>query len=231
MTQHARRAGPAGVQWVVLALALSIAMGCTFDLTITGSDRWVEEAIDSGAVEGAVDFGSPLLAQRCIVVNRNINAVSARQVVSQLLYLDRLAQGEPINLYLNSRGGGMSDALAIIETMRSLGSPVNTHAMADCQSAGALVLAAGTGQRTAYPSSVIVIHGARQTSGPALARYTQLMNSVYHGLWRDIARLPEEWFPMAPDRYHVLSAEDALRLRVVDRIAPGLASSHRDEPK
>ena len=46
-----------------------------------------------------------------------------------------------------------------------------------------------------------------------------MMNDIYHGLWRSVAKLPADWFPMDPNRYHVLGADDALKFGVVDRIA------------
>ena len=61
----------------------------------------------------------------------------------------------PINLYINSKGGSFYDALAIVNAMRTRGSPVNTIALGACCNDALLVLMAGTGQRAAMPNAML----------------------------------------------------------------------------
>ena len=52
----------------------------------------------------------------------------------------------------------MKYAWAVYQTMTLIHSPVNTYALSE-YSGGAMLLAAGTGKRYAFPGAVIVIHG------------------------------------------------------------------------
>ena len=81
----------------------------------------------------------------------------ADSLVAQLLALD--AEGDDdITLYLNSPGGIITGMFAIYDTMHLIRSDVNTRCIGLAASAGAFLLATGTGTRSATENARIMIH-------------------------------------------------------------------------
>jgi ATP-dependent protease ClpP protease subunit len=96
---------------------------------------------------------------------------------------------------------------------------VNTVALGDCNSSGAVLLAAGTGKRRAYHDSVIVIHGM-EINGKVPRRYIDLSQESYADFWRRRARLPESWLPLPLGKVIFLTPEEAVEYGVIDEIIP-----------
>jgi hypothetical protein len=84
-------------------------------------------------------------------------------------------------------------------------SPVNTYALSECNSAGAMLLATGTGKRRAFDDSVIVIHGLKLGVGddkPPTNFVTDVQKN-YTGFWRERAKLPKDWRPLPFDSLRI----------------------------
>ncbi|MFQ3671859.1 MAG: ATP-dependent Clp protease proteolytic subunit, partial [Verrucomicrobiia bacterium] len=145
-----------------LALPLLVMVGC--DVGPRGRDpgevanAFVERLTESRLLERPVDFSCPLLAQRIIVVTGEINELTSAWVCQKLLFLDAVDSSAPIDLYVKTFGGWQADAFAIIDVMQRISAPVNTWAMGDCSSSGAMILVAGTGVRRALPHALIMVH-------------------------------------------------------------------------
>ena len=112
------------------------------------------------------DIGSALLQQRIIFLNGEINEQQAEAIISALLYLDAQPGDEPINLYINSPGGVVSDGLAIHDVMRRCSHKVYTYCLGQAASMGAVLLAAGD-RRFALENAQVMIH---QPSGGAVGK-------------------------------------------------------------
>jgi ATP-dependent Clp protease protease subunit len=162
------------------------------------------------------ELDDPVLQQRRVFLVGHINNLSAAEVIRQLLHLDALSQ-QTIRLDLMTPGGELASVLAIVHTLQSLRSRVDTCALGECSSGGAMLLAAGTGERTAFRDSIIVIHGIA-TDGKPPARYRELTQDGYTRFWRQHARLPEAWLPIPQDKLFFLNAEEALDYGIIDRI-------------
>lgn len=174
--------------------------------------------------EVRLDLSDPVLNQRRVFVVSEITEASAAETIRQLLYLD--AGGpQPIQLLLMTPGGDLQAAFAVVRTMQTLRSPVNTIALGECNSGGAVLLAAGTGQRQAFADGTIVLHGMQVRGGPP-ARYVELTQEAYTAFWKEHARLPEAWLPLPPGKTHVLSAKEALEHGVIDTVLPKRESGH-----
>lgn len=115
----------------------------------------------SDGSEHAYDVYSRLLKDRIIFLKEEINDDSATSIVAQLLLLDQDSDS-PINLYINSGGGSVTDGLAILDTMNHIKAPVNTICMGVAASMAAVLLSAGA-HRAALPNSWIMIHEPRLT--------------------------------------------------------------------
>lgn len=175
------------------------------------------EAIASGRASPTIDYDDPVLNKRKIFLNAGVNELTSREIIVKLLYLDQRSSS-PIDLVLSTPGGNFKDTFGIIDIMRSLRAPVNTWALGSCNSAGALLLAAGTGKRYAFPNAIIIIHGVKPV-GKAPADLDQIVQANYVRIWKQRARLPDDWFPLRAEKAHFLTPEKALEYGVIDEIA------------
>ena len=164
-----------------------------------------------------VDFADPVLNDRKILLFGPIDQRAAEVVIREFLYLDGKSH-EPIDFYLKSPGGDMQYSFAIEQTMRLLRSRVNTYALSECNSGGAVLLAAGTGKRSALHGTMIVIHGIAFHGNKPPPVYTAGMQDIYTEFWRKHTRLPQSWRPLPFDSLHILTAEHALEYGVVDEV-------------
>jgi len=129
-------------------------------------ERSVAEEIEKllGGPRRAFDT---LFESRILFLKGPLEDDVADSLVAQLLALD--AEGDDdITLYLNSPGGIITGMFAIYDSMRLLKSNVNVRCIGLAASAGAFLLATGTGTRSATENARIMIHqplgGARGTA-------------------------------------------------------------------
>src|ERR1035441_8916763 len=64
--------------------------------------------------------------KRIVRLEGEINEASAKNIINQLLALDKADPGKPILMLINSPGGSVRAGFDIIDTMESLQSPVYT---------------------------------------------------------------------------------------------------------
>src|SRR4051812_36989775 len=122
--------------------------------------------------ERAYDIYSRLLKERIIFLAGPIDDGVANIVVAQLLFLQSEDSKKDISLYINSPGGSVTAALAMLDTMNHIKPDVSTTVVGIAASAGALLLSAGTkGKRFALPNAEIMIH---QPSGGAEGRASDI---------------------------------------------------------
>lgn len=109
--------------------------------------------------ERAYDIYSRLLKERIVFLAGPIDDHVANIVIAQLLFLQSEDSKKDISLYINSPGGSVTAALAILDTMNLIKPEVSTTVVGIAASAGALLLSAGAkGKRFALPNSEIMIH-------------------------------------------------------------------------
>ncbi len=109
--------------------------------------------------ERAYDIYSRLLKDRIIFMGSEIVDIVANSVVAQLLFLEKEDSTKDIDLYINSPGGSVVDALAIYDTMQLIRPQVSTICVGLAASMGAILLTGGAkGKRFALPNAKIMIH-------------------------------------------------------------------------
>lgn len=112
-----------------------------------------------GRFERAFDIYSRLLKDRIIFLGDEVNEHTANVVVAQLLFLANEDPKKEINLYINSPGGSVYDALAIYDTMQFVTPDVRTVGIGVQASAAAFLLSSGTkGKRFLLPHATVMIH-------------------------------------------------------------------------
>lgn len=175
---------------------------------------------------------------RVIRLNTSIDQDVAEEVSDRLRELDATAPGVPIELRINSGGGGVADGLMIFDTMKSLHSPVATVCESACYSMAAVLLAGGTpGMRSALPNATVMIH--ELSGGIGSGKYSDLKGrqklmdmlqdklvtvlSDYSGHTK--AELSEI---MRTDTFY--SADEALKMKFIDSVGPVRQHAPGKEP-
>ncbi len=175
--------------------------------------------------ERSYDIFSRLLNDRIIILNEEVNSVSAGIVVAQLLYLEGQDPSKDISLYINSPGGSVTDGLSIYDTMQYIKCDVSTICMGMAASMGAFLLAAGTpGKRYALPNADIMIH---QPSGGARGQATDIEIHTKHILHtkqklneilaKNTGR-PVEEIARDTERDNFMTAQQALEYGLIDKV-------------
>ena len=122
----------------------------------------------SATGERAYDIWSRLLKDRIVFLGQEVDDYVINLMIAQMLFLDKEDRHAPIEFYINSPGGSVTAGLALYDVMHTISAPVNTTCVGLAASMGAVLLAGGTGERTALPHSRIMIHqvssGFRGTS-------------------------------------------------------------------
>ncbi len=182
-----------------------------------GPDDVIDRFVDAGIEFTTNPIETELLRQRRIVIGSDINGYTTQRIVRALLLLDAQDSNQPIDLYIRTEGGWVDDAFSIIVVMESLKSPVNTHAIGGTHSSGAMILAAGTGVRYAYPYSSIMFHGGLYGDDGGYGENT-IDNDRLVAFWESHARLPAEWLHNNGETTRFVGAQEALKLGIVDEI-------------
>jgi len=176
---------------------------------------FADHMVNSGVSTWNFSPKNPLLDSGKIVITSRINEVVSKEIISKLLYLD--GKVNSIDLYLRTTGGWINDAFAIIDIMKSIKTPVNVHAIGICQSAGSIILIGATGKRVAYKNSDIALHFNRDDDDDSYSM-EKINRERFERLFKERTKLPSEWYPLTGDRSLHLTANEALRLGVIDTI-------------
>ncbi len=102
-----------------------------------------------------------LLRDRCIFLCDEVTTESCNELIKELLYLESVDNKSPINLFINSPGGSVTDGLAVYDVIRLLKSPVTAIVTGIAASMGSIILlACPADRRLMLPSSRIMVHDA-----------------------------------------------------------------------
>jgi ATP-dependent Clp protease, protease subunit len=150
-----------------------------------------------------------LLAARIVFLGAEIDDVIANTLMAQLLHLEGADADADIALYINSPGGSVTSALAILDTIDFIKPAVSTFCIGQAASAAAVLLAAGApGKRYALPHSRVVLH---QPHGAAQGQSTDIELAASTG--QPLARIQAD-----TDRDLILSASEAQSYGLIDEV-------------
>ncbi len=100
-----------------------------------------------------------LLKDRNIFLCEEVTAESCNELIKELLFMESEDDSKPINLFINSPGGSVTDGLAVYDTIRLLKSPVTAIVTGLAASMGSIILlACDKDRRFMLPSSRIMVH-------------------------------------------------------------------------
>ncbi len=175
--------------------------------------------------ERAYDIYSRLLKENIIFLGGPINDETANIVIAQLLFLQSEDPKKDVHLYINSPGGSVTAALAIMDTMNHVKNDISTVCVGLAASAAALLLSCGKkGKRFTLPNSEIMIHqpmgGAQgQASDIAItAKQILKLKEKLTKILADNTGKPISQVEKDADRDYYMSADEAKKYGLVDKV-------------
>ncbi len=179
----------------------------------------------TGIGERSYDIYSRLLKDRIIFIDGEINDLTADLVVAQLLFLESQDPERDISIYINTPGGSVTAGLAVYDTIQYIKPDVQTIAMGQASSMGAILLACGApGKRMALPSARILIHqpwgGAQGQAidigiqAKEIVRLKQLLIKYF----AQHTGKKEDDIASDLERDNFMSAEEAMKYGLIDNI-------------
>ncbi len=177
--------------------------------------------------ERAYDIFSRLLRERIIFMGGEISDHTANIVIAQLLFLESEDSKKDIWLYINSPGGSASATLAMLDTIDHIKPEVATVCVGIAASGGAWLLSAGQkGKRFALPNAEIMIHqplgGAQgqaadiEITAKHILKLRERLNKIMaKNSGKSVSQIEKD-----VDRDYFMSAEDAIKYGIIDKILP-----------
>src|SRR5688500_18419508 len=199
------------------------------------SDRLIAELVDAVRAQLRKEQGE---RQRDVYLIGDIEKDAARLCVERLRELAN-DNNRPINLYINSAGGNVTDGLAIHDVVRHIITrdiEVSVIVQGMAYSMGSVVLqAASDGKRLTYPHSWIMIHepakwaGWQSTTAAAqhLERLKQMQDQIYKILSYRSGKPLRQIIRDTKRTDFYLDAQNALEYGLVD----GIVAGQLPEPK
>src|SRR5438445_4247 len=193
------------------------------------SDRLVAELIDAVRQVLRKEASERL---RDVYLIGDIEKDTARTCIERLRELAN-ESNRPINLYINSAGGNVTDGLAIHDAIRhivSRGIDVTIVVQGMAYSMGSIVLqAASEGRRLAFPHSWIMIHepakwaGWQSTTAAAqhLERLKQMQDQIYKILSSRSGKPLRQIIKDTKRTDFYLDAQKALEYGLIDAVVAG----------
>jgi ATP-dependent Clp protease, protease subunit len=175
--------------------------------------------------ERAFDIYSRLLKENIIFLGGPIDDDTANIIIAQLLFLQFENPKKDIQLYINSPGGSVTAALAILDTMNHVKNDVSTVCVGMAASAAALLLSSGKkGKRFSLPNSEIMIH---QPMGGAQGQATDIeitakqivkLKAKLNKIMSENTGKPVGQIEKDADRDYYMSAEEAKKYGIIDKV-------------
>src|SRR3989338_9563397 len=175
--------------------------------------------------ERAYDIYSRLLEDRIIFLGGPIDDHTANIVIAQLLFLENKDSKKDIQFYINSPGGSVTAAMAILDTMNYIKSDVGTVCVGMAASAAAIILSNGAkGKRFALPNAEIMIHqphGGTEGQATDIEIAAKQIIKLRERLNKILAKNTGQNFTKVEkdvERDYYMTADEAKKYGVVDEI-------------
>jgi ATP-dependent Clp protease, protease subunit len=186
------------------------------------SDEQERHAAASRSAGSAGPWRTPLferlLRDRIVVLFTPIDDDVATVVIAQLLFLESEDKDQDVSLYINSPGGSVTAALAILDTMKGLRPKVATTCLGQAGGVAAFLLASGaSGKRFATGPSLVQLTGLTGPEGMDVQALEAKLNEALAAATRDAVSGPL-FAPAGQDI--VLTALEAQARGIIDEIVP-----------
>lgn len=170
---------------------------------------------------------------RDIYIFGDINEELSKKTIKKIKKFNEQDSSLPIRIIINSYGGGVSNAYAIIDEMKNSKSSIETLCQGSCMSSAALLLMCGCkGSRYATENSIILIHPIRRYfsdgdhevvdnkyySNPEKKR-SEILNTIFLKILENKTELSTEEIKSCCQQDVSFSATEAVNKKIVDQIA------------
>lgn len=165
-----------------------------------------------------------LFEQRILFLRGPLVENSADALAARMIALDA-ESNDDITLFIDSPGGEMYGMFALHDTVQLLGSTVHTRCVGVAASAAAVLLATGTGTRSATENARIMVHqplGASEGSAEDIrinAEEAATMRRRMEDLLAERTGQPLERIQEDTNRDFWLSAAEAVDYGLIDEVA------------
>jgi ATP-dependent Clp protease protease subunit len=180
-------------------------------------------------------LGLPVEPSRSIVLSTDIDQVIAQQVIAQIMDINQIDseridalkgyQPEPIELFINSGGGSVTDGFAIIGAMEASDTPIITYGMGLVASMALAIFVAGDYRVSARHTRYMyhsISYGmiGHITEHEDMGRECDLMQRMYNSLMFERTSFTEDKLKeiRAMKKDYFFSAKEAVKLGVVDEV-------------
>ena len=175
--------------------------------------------------ERSYDIFSRLLEDRIVFLSGPIDNHSANTIIAQFLFLASKKPKSEISLYINSPGGEVNAAMAILDTMNHIKCDVKTVCVGQAASAAAVILSCGAkGKRFALRNAEIMVHQPHggvegQTTDVAIAakRMENIKKTFNKILSANTGKKIDE-INAAVERDFFMTAEEAKKFGIIDMV-------------
>jgi ATP-dependent Clp protease protease subunit len=164
-----------------------------------------------------------LFENRTVYLRGAIEGTMADTLAAQLMALDA-ESADDVTMYINSPGGDAAGMFAVYDVVALMRARVNTLCVGMAASAGAFLLATGTGIRAATPNARIMIHqpsGAAQGQSSDIqiqARQIAYLRERQNHILAERTGKPVDVIARDVDRDFWLSAADAVDYGLIDEV-------------
>ena len=184
--------------------------------------------IDYGMLEQLNNKKAKGLDAFCMIFDE-VTEETAKQVIQWVIEMNYSEdRPEVLNLLINSPGGSLTDAFAIIDVMKSSHIPIRTIGLGQIASAALMIFLAGAkGQRVLTPNTSILSH--RFTAGSvgkshelfAISKEYDLTNLRMVEHYKRCTGLKESDVKkhLLPPEDVFLSADEALKYKLCDKVS------------
>jgi ATP-dependent Clp protease, protease subunit len=176
---------------------------------------------------------------RTIVISTGIDEVVAGQVIDHIMAINEYDESrsqivvggqpympEPIEIFINSGGGSVSDGFAIIDAMEMSDTPIITYGMGTVASMALAIFVAGD-HRVASRHTRFMYHGVAygmmgdMPAHKARMEEVELMQRMYNSLMRERTDFPQEQMDKIcadSGKDYYFSAKEAKKLGVAHEV-------------
>jgi len=163
-----------------------------------------------------------------IIIEGEIQSGMTFDVIAKSRLLTKLnGEVKTFNILLNTPGGDVIETLGLIDFMKSQekqGIKYNIIVRGAAMSAGALLLACGTGSRMASKHSKIMVHQlstivvGKLSDVKSNAKFSEELESDCNQLMADCTKKDKEYWENISSNDYFISAQQALELGIIDKI-------------
>jgi ATP-dependent Clp endopeptidase proteolytic subunit ClpP len=161
--------------------------------------------------------------QRTILISEDIDSETFKKVDAALTEMESESR-RTVTIKINSTGGNVYDALAIVGRMKAANCTINTEGYGAVMSAAVAILAAGKRRKISSSSWIMVHQSHYELAGRVEDHKAYLEQAAREEeQWAQIMALhsavsKDEWLNLCREKDYYMSADELMELGAVDEI-------------